>query len=69
MKFAVLVLFSMLSFGGTIAFAHPSMKRTHVQYMQTVVTKNTPLTQSDSLNALHPPVGPTDGYYGNIPAW
>jgi hypothetical protein len=69
MKFAVLFLFTILSFGETMAFAHPSTKRTHVRYMQALDTKNTLGTQTDLVNAFHAPVGPTDGEYGNIPVW
>jgi len=69
MKFAVLFLFAIVSFGETMTFAHPSMKRMHVHYVQSVGIKNTSVTQTDSVNALHRPVGPTDGDYGDEPAW
>jgi hypothetical protein len=69
MKFAVLFLFAILSFGETMAFAHSGMKRMHVHYVQPLDTKNTSVTQTDSVNALHRPVGPTDSGYGDEPAW
>ena len=69
MKFAVLFALTILSFGQTLAVANAGIKRTHVRFMQASDTIKTLPTEKDPVNALRPPVGPTDGDYGNAPGW
>jgi hypothetical protein len=67
MKFAVLFA-TILAFGATMAVANPRIKPTHAHYTQAVWTQ-TPVAQTDPVTALHPPIGPTDSDYGNVPNW